>query len=143
MFYILENRLNDLPLEILERIFKLVLASSTYEWPNHVVNNYNSLTAVDSFYKTVFRRIGYHYLPRIHIPYPDNLPKAINGIRTVSVQWMIRLFGSFSGVMTELKQTITGTLLGQCWRFIDWVGLLLKTYFGKRSKKALKIPYFL
>ena len=32
-FYILENNLNDLPLEILHRIFKLVLASSTYEWP--------------------------------------------------------------------------------------------------------------
>ena len=39
----LENRLNDLPLEILERIFKLVLASSTYEFLNHVANNYNSL----------------------------------------------------------------------------------------------------
>ena len=63
MFYILENRLNDLPLEILEileRIFKLVLASSTYEWPNHVVNNYNSLTAVDSFYKIACGKIGYH-----------------------------------------------------------------------------------
>ena len=143
MFYILENCLNYLPLEISERVFKLVLASSTHEWPIHVVNNYNSLTAVDSFYKIAFCKIGYHYLPRIYIAYPDNLPKAINGIRTVSVQWMIRLFGSFSGVMTELKQTITGTLLGQCWRFIDWVGLLLKTYFGKRSKKALKIPYFL
>ena len=68
MFYILENRLNDLPLEILERIFKLVLASSTYEWPNHVVNSYNLLTVVDSFSKIAFRKIGYHSLPRIHIP---------------------------------------------------------------------------
>ena len=77
---------------------------STYEWPNHVVNNYNSLTAVDSFYKIVLRKIGYHYLPRIYIPYPDNLPKTINGIRTVSTQRMICLFRSFSGAMTELKQ---------------------------------------
>ena len=72
----------------------------------HVVNNYNSLTAVDSFYKIVLRKIGYHYLPRICIPYADNLPKAINGIRTVSVQRMTCLFESFNGVMTELKQII-------------------------------------
>ena len=107
--------MNYLPLEILERIFKLVLASSTYEWPNHIVNNYNSLTAVDSFYKIAFCRIGYHYLPRIYIPYPDNLPKAINGIRTVSVQRMIRLFGSFSGVMTELKQIINNKHWNAAW----------------------------
>ena len=62
--------------------------------------------AVDSFYKIVLRKIGYHYLPRIYIPYPDNLPKTINGIRTVSTQRMICLFRSFSGVMTELKQII-------------------------------------
>ena len=49
MFYILENRLNNLPLEILEKILKLVLASSAYEWPNHMVNNCDSLAAVDSF----------------------------------------------------------------------------------------------
>ena len=115
MFYILENRLNDLPLEILERIFKLVLASSTYEWPNHVVNNYNSLTTVDLFYKIAFPKIGYHYLPRIYIPFPDNLPKAINGIRTVSVQQMIHLFGSFRSVMTELKQIINGKHWNTAW----------------------------
>ena len=69
MFYILENRLNNLPLEILEKIFKLVLASSAYEWPNHMVNNCDSLAAVDSFYKIVLRKIGYHYLPRIYISY--------------------------------------------------------------------------
>ena len=71
MFYILENRLNDLPLEILEKIFKLVLGSSAYEWPNHVVNNCDSLAAVDSFYKIVLRKIGYHYLPRIYISYKN------------------------------------------------------------------------
>ena len=38
VFYILENRSSDLALEMLERIFKLVLASSTYDRPNHVVN---------------------------------------------------------------------------------------------------------
>ena len=106
MFYVLENCLNDLPLEILGRIFKVVLASSTYDWPNHVVNDYNSLTAVDLFYKIAFPKIGYHYLPRIYIPFPDNPPKAINGIRTVSVQQVIHLFGSFRSVMTELKQII-------------------------------------
>ena len=143
MFYILENCLNYLPLEILERIFKLVLASSTYEWPNHIVNNYNSLTAVDSFYKIAFCKIGYHYLPRIYIAYPDNLPKAINGIRTVSVQRMIRLFGSFSGVMTEPNQIINDKLWNTAWGMLAFYGLLLKTYFGKRSKKALRIPYFL
>ena len=55
-------------------------------------NNYNSIAAVDSFYKIVFRKKRYHYLSKIYIPYPDNLRKAINGIRTVSVQRMIRLF---------------------------------------------------
>ena len=56
MFYILENCLNDLPLEILERIFKVLLASSTYEWPNHVVNDYNSLTTVNKIYFTKLTR---------------------------------------------------------------------------------------
>ena len=115
MFYILENCLNNLPLEISERVFKLVLASSTHEWPIHVVNNYNSLTAVDSFYKIAFCKIGYHYLPRIYIAYPDNLPKAINGIRTVSVQRMIRLFGSFSSVMIEVKQIINNKHWNTVW----------------------------
>ena len=63
----------------------------------------------------MFRKIGYHYLPRIHIPYTDNLPKAINGIRTVSVKRMIRLFGSFNGVMTELKQIVNDNYWNIAW----------------------------
>ena len=136
MFCILENRLNYLSLEILERIFKLVLASSTYEWLNHVVNNYNSLTAVDSFYKIAFCKIGYHYLPRIYIPYPDNLPKAIIGIRTVSVQRMIRLFGSFSDVMTKLKQTINDKHWNTTWVMLAFYRLawfIIKDIFWKKK----------
>ena len=136
MFYILENCLNYLPLEISERVFKLVLATSTHEWPIHVVNNYNSLTAVDSFYKIAFCKIGYHYLPRIYIAYPDNLPKAINGIRTVSVQRMIRLFGSFSGVMTELKQIINDKHWNTAWVMLAFYRLgwfIIENIFWKKK----------
>ena len=97
MFFVLENCLNDLPLEILERIFKLALVSSTYEQPNHVVNSYNSLPAVDTFYKAVICKIEYlytyiyiyiyiyiYYRGQENIPDPDNLQKSINGIRTAS-----------------------------------------------------------
>ena len=136
MFYILENCLNDLPLEILERIFKVVLASSTYEWPNHVVNNSTSLTTVDLFYKIAFPKIGYHYLPRIYIPFPDNLLKAINGIRTVSVQQMIHLFGSFRRVMTELKQIINGKHWNTAWVMLAFYRLgwfIIENIFWKKK----------
>ena len=136
MFYILENCLNDLPLEILERIFKVVLASSTYDWPNHVVNDYNSLTTVDLFYKIAFPKIGYHYLPRIYIPFPDNPPKAINGIRTVSVQQVIHLFGSFRSVITELKQIINNKHWNTAWVMLAFYRLgwfIIENIFWKKK----------
>ena len=136
MSYILENCLNGLPLEILERIFKVVLASSTYEWPNHIVNEYNSLTTVDLFYKIAFPKIGYHYLPRIYIPFPDNPPKAINGIRTVSVQQMIHLFGSFRSVMTELKQIINNKHWNTAWVMLAFYRLgwfIIENIFWKKK----------
>ena len=79
------------------------------------MNNHNSLMAVGSFYKIVLCKIEYHYLPRIYIPCPDNLPKAINGIRRVSVKQMIRSFESFSGMMIELKQIINDKHWNTAW----------------------------
>ena len=136
MSYILENCLNGLPLEILARIFKVVLASSTYEWPNHIVNEYNSLTTVDLFYKIAFPKIWYHYLPIIYIPFPDNPPKAINGIRTVSVQQMIHLFGSFRSVMTELKQIINNKHWNTAWVMLAFYRLgwfIIENIFWKKK----------
>ena len=126
----------------------MLLASSTYEWPNHVVNDYNSLTTVnkiyftkltryqDLFYKIAFPKIGYHYLPKIYIPFPDNPPKAINGIRTVSVQQMIHLFGSFRSVMTELKQIINNKHWNTAWVMLVFYRLgwfIIENIFWKKK----------
>ena len=98
-----------------------------------MVNNYNSLAAVDSFYKIVLRKIGYHYLPRIYIPYPNNLPKAINGIRTVSTQRMICLFRSFSGVMTELKQIFNDNIAWVMLVFYRLGWFIIENIFRKKK----------
>ena len=76
---------------------------------------------------------------KIYIPYPDNLPKAIKGIRTVSVQRMIRLFGSFSGVMTELKQIINNKHWNAAWGMLALYGLglsIIENIFWKKSENS-------
>ena len=115
-----------------------VLMFSTYEWPNHVVNNYDSLSLVDPFFKIILRRKGYRYLPRVYIPCEDMLPKAVNGLRTVSVQRMIRSFGSFSGVMIELKQILNHKNWNIAWLVLVFEKLgwyVIEKIFWKNKKK--------
>ena len=149
MFFVLENCLNDLPLEILERIFKLALVSSTYEQPNHVVNSYNSLPAVDTFYKAVICKIEYLYIYiyiYIYIIAAKKIFQILIIYRNQSMVSELHLYcESFSSVRIELKQIINdkhwNTALVML-ALLDWVDLLLKIHFGKRSKKDLSTPYY-
>ena len=73
---LLEENINleQLPLEILERIFLSALISSDYTFPNHVCWTFNNMmNAVPVF--RLFEKKGMDHLPRVYISDPFALPK--------------------------------------------------------------------
>ena len=95
--------LEQLPLEILEKIFLSALISSDYAFPNHVCWTFkNMITAVPVFKLSEKRGMG--HLPRIYINNPIALLKPqCSGEILVNVQKLIRAYGSMSGIVLELK----------------------------------------
>jgi len=58
---------------------------------------------------------GLPLLPKVYISFPEMLPKPFHGKHIVSVNKLIRDFGSFSGVMLELKQIINHPKWNLAW----------------------------
>ena len=101
--------LEQLPLEILEKIFLSALISSDYTFPNHVCWTFNNMITAVPVFKLFEKRCMGH-LPRIYIDNLIALPKPLcSGEILVNMQKLITAYGSMSSVILELKRIITST----------------------------------
>ena len=90
---------NNFPDEIWMKIIRFALQESNFSKENHICKMYNSLLNLNMRFSGIAQSCR-DQLPRIYCPNEDLLPKENNGYITAS----IRKFGSFSGIVLELKR---------------------------------------
>ena len=116
---------NNLPDEIWVKIIRFALRDSDFSKENHICKMYNSLLNLNMRFSRIDQSCR-DQLPRIYFPNEDLLPKEKNGYITASVISLIRKFGSFSGIVLELKR-----IFSQNKKWMDCLGLSSKTFIGK------------
>lgn len=130
--------LEQLPLEILEKIFLSTLISSDFTFPNHVCWSYNNMLSAVPIFK-LFEKKGMDHLPRVYIDNPYALPKPrFSGETFVNMQRIIRAYGSSSGIVTELKRIISSPKWNTAWisLFAEAYGwYMIKNVLWKSKKK--------
>ena len=95
--------LEQLLFEMLERIILSALISSDYTFPNHVCSTFNSMINAVLVFR-LFEKKDMDHLSQVYISDSFALPKQQNsGEMFVNMQRIIRLYGSMSGIMLELK----------------------------------------
>ena len=95
--------LEQLLFEMLERIILSALISSDYTFPNHVCSTFNNMINAVLVFR-LFAKKDMDHLSQVYISDSFALPKQQNsGEMFVNMQRIIRLYGSMSGIMLELK----------------------------------------
>ena len=112
---ILESPFDFLPAEIVEKILMYVITTCTNAWPNHVIVMYNNIRQVCRFFNIVISNRARSFLPRVHISRPDLLTKPVNGKIRLNMQRVIRTFGSFSGLVIDLRSIINHPNWNSAW----------------------------
>ena len=83
---------------MIKKILLLAITTSTNSLHDHVVSNYESIEKVSKLFDIIVSSQCQKCLPNTLISNMDLLPRTNNGCIRVSMQMMIRNFGSFSGL---------------------------------------------
>ena len=99
--------IENLPNEVLEQIFKIVLMSSAIEFAGNACHAYQKLCGVNKRFRAVTRNL------------PSMLPKVyIRGgvqFRILSVRSLIKRYGTSSGLVMELRRIISSSKWVNAW----------------------------
>ena len=103
--YISDNKSNWnlLPNEIWLKIIRAVLQQSDFK-ANHICFTFATLNLVNKRFNELTQKCKDN-LPRIYCN-PELFPKPKSGKHIVSIQSLIRKFGSFSGIVLEIKRIV-------------------------------------
>lgn len=120
--------IENLPNELLEKIFQMVLISSAALFAGNACHSYQSLCGVSTRFRAVTQRLT-RMLPRVYIS---------GGVQSfvISVRSLIKKYGTSSGLIMELKSIISDPKWANAWLEIrkdgyDWC--VIKRIFWKKK----------
>ena len=135
----MNNTFVSLPPKIIEKIIIAAVSTCIHAWPNHVVATFNDIQSVSRFFQIVADARTRAFLPQVYFSRLDLLPKPVKGKIPVSVQRLVKNFGSFSGIVMSLKDIInhpkycTASLVLAVSKY-SWY-IILKILFRKKSEE--------
>ena len=120
--------IGNLPIEILEQIFKIVLMSSAIVFAGNACHAYQKLCGVNKRFRAVTRNLS-SMLPRVYI-------RGGVQFRILSVRSLIKRYGTSSGLVMELRRIISSSKWANAWLEVqedeyDWY--FIKKNFWKKS----------
>lgn len=120
--------IENLPNELLEKIFQMVLISSTALFAGNACHSYQSLCGVSTRFRAVTQRLT-RMLPRVYIS---------GGVQSfvISVRSLIKKYGTSSGLIMELKRIISDPKWANAWLEIrkdGYDGCVIKRIFWKKK----------
>ena len=97
----------ELPYEIWEQILSHVISHSDFLWPDHKCRLFCRIRSVNRQFYQIMESLKLT-LPCVYIS-NERVLNQKSGKRAVSVQRLIKRFGSYSGVILELKRIINSS----------------------------------
>ena len=105
------SNIEDLPNELLEKIFKIILMSSAYLFAGNAFHAYQRLRGVNSRFRAVAQNLT-GMLPKVYIP---------RGVEyhVISVRRIIKEYGPSSGLVIEVRRIISNPKSANAWLDIE------------------------
>ena len=121
------SKIEHLPNEVLEKIFKLILMSSAVLFAGNACHAYQRLGGVNSRFRAVAQNLTL-MLPKVYIP---------RGVEyhVISVRRIIKEYGPSSGLVIELRRIISNPKWANAWLDIErgeYGWYIIKRIFWKK-----------
>ena len=120
-----------------EKIIIAAVSTCLYAWSNHEVAKFNGIRSVRRFFQIVADTKTRAFLLQVYFSRPDLSPKSVKEKITVSMQQLVRNFGSFSGIVMSLKEIINHPKYCTAWLLlavIKYSRYIIEDIFWKKSE---------